>query len=292
VTVHDSQSPAGAERPAWAPEEIDIERPSAARMYDYFLGGSSNFAADRELAEEYLRVLPDMPVIARAQRAVLHRAVRHMAAEGIDQFLDLGSGMPTVGNVHEIAQSVNPEARTVYVDMDPVAVAHGRALLRGGGHTAVLRADLRDFARVLTDPAVTRLLDLSRPVGVLMIAVLHFVGDADDPVRVVGGYRDALAPGSLLAITHATSDYRPRMAREAERVYQRASHQIHYRAKAEVRALLAGWELVEPGLVDMIHWRPEPDSGPDPLGGDVTRYSGYAAVGRKPHPPVPRPARA
>ncbi len=269
-------------RPAWAPDEIDIERPSAARMYDFFLGGSSNFAADRELARQYMRVLPDMPAIARAQRSVLHRAVRFMAESGIDQFLDLGSGMPTVGNVHEIAQQVNPAARTVYVDVDPVAVAHGRALLRGVGPTAVVQADLRDPQYVLSRPEVDQLLDLSRPVGVLMIAVLHFVDERDNPAQLVAEYRGATTPGSFLAITHATSDYHPRMAREAEKVYEGASHQIHYRSKEAIAALLAGYDLVEPGLVDMIHWRPDPDAGPDPLDGDVTRYSGYAAVGRNP----------
>jgi len=269
-------------RPRWAPDSVDIERPSAARMYDYFLGGSHNFLADRRLAEEYLRVLPEMPVIAQAQRGVLHRAVRFMVESGIDQFLDLGSGMPTTGNVHEIAQALNPDVRTVYVDVDPVAVAHGRALLRDDvGNTGVVHADLRDPGYVLSQPEVGELLDLSRPVGVLMIAVLHFVGDGDDPVGVVGTYRDATVPGSFLALTHATSDYRPSMAKDAEEVYRRASHQIHYRTKREIGALLAGYELVEPGLVDLIKWRPEPDAGPDPLGGDVTRYSGYAAVGRK-----------
>ena len=165
-------------RPRWAPDSVDIERPSAARMYDYYLGGSHNFLADRKLAEEYLRVLPEMPVIARAQRGVLHRAVRFMVESGIDQFLDLGSGMPTTGNVHEIAQTVNPAVRTVYVDVDPVAVAHGRALLRDDeGHTGVVHADLRDPGYVLAQPEVGELLDLSRPIGVLMIAVLHFVAD-------------------------------------------------------------------------------------------------------------------
>ena len=269
-------------RPRWAPDSVDIERPSAARMYDYYLGGSHNFLADRKLAEEYLRVLPEMPVIARAQRGVLHRAVRFMVESGIDQFLDLGSGMPTTGNVHEIAQTVNPAVRTVYVDVDPVAVAHGRALLRDDeGHTGVVHADLRDPGYVLAQPEVGELLDLSRPIGVLMIAVLHFVADGDDPAGVVGKYRDATAPGSFLAITHATNDYRPAMAKDAEAVYQRASHQMHYRSKPDIAELLSGYALIEPGLVDMIHWRPEPDDEPDPLGGDVSRYSGYAAVGRK-----------
>lgn len=269
-------------RPAWVPDEVDIETPSIARMYDYFLGGSSNFAADRVLAKDYMRVLPDMPVIARAQRDVLRRAVQYMAKAGIDQFLDLGSGMPTVGNVHEIAQEINPDARIVYVDVDPVATAHGRALLRTNGHTGVIQADLRDPARILTDPILTGLLDLDRPVGMLMIAVLHFLGDGDAPAEVVAAYREATAPGSHLAITHATSDYHPKMAREAEEVSNRASHQIRYRTKREIGALLEGYELVEPGLVDLIRWRPDADQGPDPLDGDVTRYSGYAAVGRRP----------
>ena len=267
-------------RPPWVPDEVDMERPSAARMYDYFLGGSSNFAADRKLAQEYMRVLPDMPVIARAQRDVLRRAVRYMAEAGIDQFLDLGSGMPTVGNVHEIAQEINPDARIAYVDIDPVATAHGRALLRTNGRTAVIQADLRDPARILTDPILTGLLDLTRPIGLLMIAVLHFLGDDDAPAEVVAAYRAATAPGSHVAITHATSDYHPQMAKAAEEVYERASHQMHYRSKREIGALLAGYELVEPGLVDMISWRPDPEQSPDPLDGDVTRYSGYAAVGR------------
>src|ERR1700684_2386065 len=181
-------------RPAWVPDEVDIETPSIARMYDYFLGGSSKFAADRKLAQEYMRVLPDMPVIARAQRDVLHRAVRYMAEAGIDQFLDLGSGMPTVGNVHEIAQEINPDAHIVYVDIDPVATAHGRALLRTNGRTGVIPAAVRDPPRSLTDPILTGLLDLERPVGMLMIAVLHFLGDDDAPAEVVGAYRDATAP--------------------------------------------------------------------------------------------------
>jgi SAM-dependent methyltransferase len=269
-------------RPVWAPDEIDIETPSAARMYDYYLGGSHNFAADRALAEEYIKVLPDMPQIARAQRHVLHRMIRHLTAAGLDQFLDLGSGIPTAGNVHEIVHAANPHARVVYVDSDPVAVAHSEAILTDVPNAAVLRADLRDPDTVLTDPAVTSQLDLSRPVAVLMVAVLHFVADQDDPRGVVATYRDATAPGSCLAITHATSDYKPELARRAEAVYTRANHQIHYRTRRQILDILAGYHLLEPGLTDMILWRPEPQTAPDPLGSDVTRYSGYAAVGRRP----------
>lgn len=272
---------ASGHHPRWAPDAVDIETPSAARMYDFFLGGSYNFASDRTLAQQYMQVLPDMPIIARAQRAVLNRAVRYMAEQGIDQFLDLGSGIPTVGNVHEIAQQVNPEARTVYVDVDPVAVAHATALLEGDGQTGVIQADVRNTGHVMSQPIISDLLDLSRPVGVLMIAVLHFIADTDEPADIVAAYRERVAPGSHLAITHATSDYHPVMARQAEGVYRGASHQMHYRTKQEIASILAGYDLVDPGLVDMIQWRPDRDAGPDPLGGDVTRYSGYAAVGRK-----------
>ena len=251
-------------------------------MYDFYLGGSHNFPSDRELAEQYIRVLPDMPVIARAQRAVLHRAVRFLAGAGIDQFLDLGSGIPTAGAVHEVAREIEPEARVVYVDSDSVAVAHTAALLGGIENAGVVYADLRDPAAVLSSPVIARTLDLSRPVAVLMIAVLHFVPDEDDPAGIVAAYRDATVPGSYLAITHATSDYRPELARAAEAVYTRASHQISYRSREEILAMLDGYDLVEPGLTDMIRWRPDPAAGPDPLGGDVTRYSGYAAVGRRP----------
>ena len=269
-------------RPPWAPDEVDIETPSAARMYDYYLGGSHNFATDRALADEYIKVLPDMPQIARAQRYVMRRMVRHAAAAGVNQFLDLGSGIPTVGNVHEIAQSVNPDARVVYVDSDAVAVAHSTSLLHATPNVGVVRADLRNVPSVLTHPVVADLLDLSQPTAVLMIAVLHFVGDEDDPPAIVSAYREATAPGSYLAITHATSDYKPELARRAEQVYTRASHQIHYRTREEILRMLAGYDLVDPGLTDMIRWRPDPDAGPDPLGDDVTRYSGYAGLGRRP----------
>jgi SAM-dependent methyltransferase len=268
-------------RPTWAPDDVDIERPSAARMYDYYLGGSHNFAADRELAEEYMRVLPDMPHIARAQRALLYRALTNLCALGVDQFLDLGSGIPTGGSVHEITRALNPAARTVYVDSDPVAVAHSTALLADAPHAAVIHADLRNPGEILRNPILTGHLDLSRPVAVLLIAVLHFVPDTDDPARIVAAYRQGTAPGSYLAITHATSDYKPELARRAEDVYARADYQIFYRGRQQILDMMAGYKLLAPGLVDMINWRPDPTDGPDPLDGDVARYSGYAAVGRR-----------
>ena len=269
-------------RPTWAPDEIDIERPAAARMYDYYLGGSHNFAADRALAEQFMQVWPDMPHLARANRAYLHRAVAFLTGLGIDQFLDLGSGIPTGGNVHDVSHALNPAARTVYVDADPVAVAHSAALLRDISFATVVHADLRDAEAVLDDPFVTGFLDLSRPVAVLMVAVLHFVSGADDPAGIVASYRDATVPGSYLVVSHATSQYHPERTAQAEGIYTRSSHGMTFRDKAEILALMPGYELVPPGLVDLVHWRPDPlDTRPDPLGGDVTRYSLLAAVGRR-----------
>ena len=266
-----------------APDEVDTERPSAARMYDYYLGGSCNFAADRALAEENLRAWPDMPLIARANRDFLHRAVTHLSAQGVDQFLDLGSGIPTVGNTHDVALSLNPEARTVYVDVDAVAVAHSTVILQDVPNAIVVHADLRDPEAILTRSEVPAYLDLSRPVGVIMLAVLHFLTPEEDAAGVVAAYREATSAGSYVVISHGTGDYVPERARRASGVYERASHRLTFRSRAEVLELFEGYELEEPGLVDIIGWRPELSTGePDPIGGgDVARYSGYVAVGRK-----------
>lgn len=266
-------------RPAWAPDEIDMERPAAARMYDYYLGGSHNFAADRALADENMRVWPDLPHIARANRAFLGRAVSYLTGIGVHQFLDLGSGIPTSGNVHEIAGATHPEARIAYVDSDPVAVAHSRSLLIDEPSATVLHADLRDPDSVLEDPELRAFLDFDRPIAVLMVAVLHFVPEADDPAGVIAAYRDATVPGSHLVVSHATNEYRPEQAKRTEDIYSHASSPMTFRNRREVAALLSAYELVDPGLVDLISWRPDPrNTQPDPLGGDVTRYSGLAAV--------------
>lgn len=268
-------------RPTWAPDSIDLETPSAARMYDYYLGGSHNFAADRKLAEEYMRVLPDMPHISRANRHYLGRAVTFLAEAGIDQFLDLGSGLPTGGNVHDVAHAVNPEVEVVYVDADSVTVAHGQAMLADVPFADMVHADLRDPQSVLSSPAVAEHLDLSRPLAVLMVAVLHFVSPVDDPGAVVGAYREATVPGSYLVVSHATNDYHPETARQAENVYSQASHTMNFRSRAEVLGLMQGYELVEPGLVDVINWRPDQSPDHDPLGADVTRYNLLAAIGKR-----------
>jgi hypothetical protein len=267
--------------PPSAPEVSDFEKPSTARMYDYYLGGSHNFEADRVLAQRTIAIWPDAPHQARANRAFLRRAVACLAETGIDQFLDLGSGIPTSGNVHEVVHEVNPAAHVVYVDADAVAVAHSKALLAHVPEATAIHADLRNPEGVLGSQEVTDLLDFGRPIALLMFAVLPFVPDEDDPAAVMACYRDATATGSYLAISHWTNDYRPEHARRAEDVYSRASHAAHGRSREQIRALMAGYTLLEPGLVDIIHWRPDAQSAPDPLGGDVARYSALGAVGRK-----------
>ncbi len=264
------------ERPAWAPAELDLDRPNAARMYDYYLGGSHNFAVDRELAAKVLEAWPDMPRAAQANRAFLRRAVRFLAEQGIRQFLDIGSGIPTVGNVHEVAREAAPGARIVYVDTDPVAVTHSRALLAGDELTTVVEADGRDPAALLADSGVTGLLDLTEPVGLLMVALLHFVPDTQDPRDILAGYAGRLAPGSWLVVSHGSTDTAPGVA-TMETLYRQTSTPIQMRSRAEVAALLADVDLVEPGVEFLPGWRPD---HPDDIGGDVTWASGYGAVGR------------
>ncbi len=171
------------ERPAWAPQGIDISVPSVSRMYDFYLGGSHNFEVDREAARKAMEFLPGLPKIMQANRAFMRRAVRHAVDAGIDQFLDIGSGIPTFGNVHEVAQAADPKAKVAYVDHDPVAVAHSQAVLEGNDGTVIAAADLRRPREILDNPQVTELLDLDRPVALLLVAVLHFIEDADDPPR-------------------------------------------------------------------------------------------------------------
>ncbi|GAA4840121.1 SAM-dependent methyltransferase [Saccharopolyspora rosea] len=262
------------------PDGVDLDRANAARVYDYYLGGNHNFAADRELAEQAIALWPDLPLIMQANRAFLRRAVEFCATEGIRQFLDLGSGIPTVGNVHEVAQAVAPDSRVVYVDNESVAVASSRSMLRGNPRAATAWADLRDPEAVLGSPEVAALLDLSRPVALLMVAVLHFVLDDDHPASIVARYRDALAPGSYLVVSHATSEGRPDMVESHEELYRRrTSTPLTMRSRAQVTAFFAGFDLVDPGVVLLPQWRP--DSSED-TGGPPERFSGLAGVGRKP----------
>jgi hypothetical protein len=250
-------------------------------MYDYYLGGSHNLAVDRELAYAMLRVIPEAPRIARAQHEVLLRTVKYLAHAGVSQFLDLGAGIPAVDTVHEVARSIIPEARVVYVDRDPVAASVSRAILREVPDAAMLRADVRDARAVLGHRELRGLIDLERPVALLMSAMLHSVPEEEDPDALVAAYRDATVPGSYLAITHATDDYRPELTELTDAVYRQAGYRIVYRAKDRIARFFDGYDLVPPGLVDIIDWRPSPNQGRDPYGGDVARYSTYTALGRK-----------
>ncbi|MFG3120655.1 SAM-dependent methyltransferase [Streptomyces sp. NPDC048201] len=267
------------ERPAWAPRSIDISVPSVSRMYDYYLGGSHNFEVDREAARKAMEFLPGLPRIMQANRAFLRRAVRFAAEQGIDQFLDIGSGIPTFGNVHEIAQTARPGARVVYVDHDPVAVAHSQAVLAGNADADVVAADLRKPQEILTSPEAARLIDLDRPVALLLVAVLHFLEDADDPHRAVAELRTALAPGSLLILTHASFEGIPLPEERAEGavdVYRDIRNPLVMRSREEIARFFDGFELVEPGLVHPPQWRPEAA----PEDEDGFAFSGYAGVGR------------
>jgi hypothetical protein len=264
-------------RPAWAPDEIDLDRPNAARVYDYYCGGAHNFAVDREIGDRAIAAWPKLPLVTRANRGFLRRAVRFLAGRGVRQFLDLGSGIPTVGNVHDVALAADPACRVVYVDIDPVAVLHSRALLADRPEVTAVHADLRDPRGLLEHPEVQAQLDFAQPVAVLMVAVLHFVPDQDDPAGVVAGYRDAIAEGSYLAICHATDDASD-LAAEHQAIYAPTATPMTMRSRGEVEALFAGFELVDPGVVYLAVWRPD-DGHEVPERPEL--FAGYAGVARK-----------
>lgn len=267
-------------RPDWASPEIDVTRPSPARMYDYNLGGSHNFAVDRIYAEQMNEAIPDLPIIHRANRSFLRRVVRFLMNEGIRQFLDLGSGIPTVGNVHEIAQGIAPESRVVYVDIDSVAVIHSNAILAGNDRAAAVRADVRDAAGILADPTVRSLIDFTQPVGVLMLTVLHFVPDQDNPLDVVRTYRDATSPGSHLAISYATTEGSTgNQLEEGLRVSSRNRSVASMRGRADLPPMFEGFDILEPGVVFTPAWRP--DSADDYFSDQPDRAATLAAVGVK-----------
>jgi S-adenosyl methyltransferase len=266
------------DRPGWVAGDVDLEHPSIARVYDYYLGGSHNFAVDRRMARRAIELWPELPLIMQANRAFLRRAVRYLVRQGITQFLDIGSGIPTEGNVHEVAQAVSPEVRVVYVDLDPVAVAHSRAILSGNQRADIVQADLRDVGAILDDPRARRLIDPTQPIGVLMVAILHFVSDEADPAGIITQYRKMMAPGSYLAVTHASQVGRPDQIGPIIELYRRASNPLTMRSRLEIEALLGGFDLVSPGLMFLPLWRP--DSSVD-IDDHPERFSGYAAVGRR-----------
>jgi SAM-dependent methyltransferase len=255
--------------------------PSPARIYDYLLGGKDNYPADREAAEELLLAIPDLRMFAAENRAFMHRAVRFLVTEaGIRQFIDIGAGLPGQGNVHEIAQGIDPRTRVVYVDNDPVVLAHGRNMLQGVSGAAIIEQDLRQPAAILADGDLAKVIDFTEPVAVLMIAVLHFIDDAENPAALIAELAAALAPGSYLALSHATADSRPQSAK-AEKVYERATAQAHARSREQVRDLVAGLDLVMPGLVWAPQWRPAAGARRDQ---SASRSHVYAVMARKPSP--------
>jgi hypothetical protein len=252
-----------AERPDWVPEGVDIDVPNAARMYDYALGGYHNFAVDREHVARMEKLAPGAAAIGWANRAFIGRVVRWLVAQGIRQFLDLGSGIPTLGNVHEVAQAAAPDSRVMYVDIDPVAVLHSEAILADNPQAGALLADLRQPGAIFDHPDVNALLDFGRPVAVLCNAVLHFVLDADDPVGIMGQIRERLVADSYVGLSHANSaGAKPAEGEEVGKLYDRTPTPLRLRNATEVAAMLAGFELVEPGIVPVTQWRPElSDSG-------------------------------
>ncbi|MGH3729815.1 MAG: SAM-dependent methyltransferase [Micromonosporaceae bacterium] len=267
------------QRPDWAPADVSVDTASPARMYDALLGGSHNFEVDRMAAAGAVRMVPDLPRVAVSNRAFLRRAVRFLVDSGIRQFIDLGAGIPTVGNTHEVAQQADPGCRVVYVDIDSVAVAHATAILGDNPLASAVRGDVRTPDKVMVDPAVQRLIDWEQPVGVLLIAVLHMITDAEDPMEVVTGLRAAVPPGSYVAISHLTSAQRPQDAKRlGTHAANRSGVPIIFRTREQITGFFDGLTIVEPGVVELPQWRPEtPDDLPEPPG----RSLGLAGVGRK-----------
>ncbi|MFC0438703.1 SAM-dependent methyltransferase [Kutzneria buriramensis] len=264
---------------AWMPTGLDPDVPSAARVYDYFLGGHHNLAVDRAFAHRAAQALPDLPLILRTSRHFLRRAVHFLLDVGVTQFLDLGSGIPSAGNVHEIAQSVTGDSRVVYVDRDAVAIAHAGLMLEGDDHAVALRADMRRPWDVLHSDAVTKMLDLSQPVAVLLSAVLHFVPDDAEAQSIVAGYRGALAPGSYIVISQGTKEPAGRRGDDVIRLYEETDSPFTARDRAQFTALFKGLELVEPGVVYVPQWRPET---PEDVDDHPERSCAFGAIGRKP----------
>ncbi|NGN62819.1 SAM-dependent methyltransferase [Streptomyces sp. A7024] len=264
--------------------DLRTDRPHPARVYDYLLGGKNNYAADRAAAEAGKRANPNSLIPPRENRAFLRRAVHYLAAqEGIDQFLDVGTGLPTSPNVHEVAQAANPAARVVYVDNDPIVLTHARALLVGTpeGRTKYIEADLRDPEAILNAPELQATLDLTRPVGLLLIAIMHFVPDEAGPLDIAERLLSALPSGSFLALSHLTGDFDPKAWEGVAAIYRKSGVIMQVRTKPEVERFFDGLELVDPGVQSLPRWRPEaPAVG---TAGAVTdaEVSVYGGVGRK-----------
>lgn len=260
------------------PSGFDPNVPNIARMYDYYLGGKDHYTADRAAADDAIKADPTLVTLIRENRAFLGRAVRYLAEQGIDQFLDIGTGLPTQQNVHQIAQSVNPDARVAYVDYDGQVVAHGRALLADSAGTRMIVGDVRDTRAILENAEIRRLLDFGRPIALLLVATLHFIPDEDDPQGIMAELRDALPSGSHLVLTHASADGVPDVVAKVVEVYKRTNAPGTPRTREQVTALFGDFELLDPGLVWAPLWRPERSITLE----EALPVWFYAGVGRKP----------
>ncbi len=270
----------GQERNAYA--RIDTSVPHPARRYNYWLGGKDHFEADRQSGDAIAEAFPVVVDLARANRAFLRRSVRFLAESGIRQFLDIGTGLPAPDNTHEVAQRVAPESRVVYVDNDPIVMVHARALMQGDprGRTAYLEADLREPEVILGHPALRETLDLDRPIALMLLAILHFLGDDDQAASVVRTLVDALPSGSYLALSHGTMDFStPEGVAAYEKMYAAGGTDVRARSKATLDEYFAGLEIVDPGIVPVSDWRPEDAPADRPVSTDLGIY---AVVGRKP----------
>jgi S-adenosyl methyltransferase len=263
----------------WAPPGIDTTIPHSARMYDWWLGGKDNFASDRKLGELFIQAIPTIRTMAQENRGFMHRVTRYLAKQGIDQFLDIGTGIPTRPNLHETAQKVNPEARVVYVDNDPIVLVHARALMISDqrGRTEYIHADLSEPGKILTDESLTSTLDLNRPVGLVLIAVLMLLSDEEDPWGKAKELMDALPSGSYVAITHPGQDFDPDAMAAIVHAAQQGHMTVVPRVKEDVARFFADWELVEPGVVPVMGWRPDGEPPADP---NAAYY--WAGLARKP----------
>jgi hypothetical protein len=251
--------------------KIDTTKPHPARIYDYLLGGKDNFEVDREAAEKVAAAVPTARAEVRANRQFLRRAVAYTAGQGISQFLDIGTGIPTVGPTHEVAQSVNPQARVAYVDNDPIVLAHSRALLTTNDQTFTIQADVREPETILGDPAIRKMLDFERPIALMLVGLLYFVDDDDDPWSLVARYRDALAPGSHLLLSHVIDTPE---TRAAATTYESATSRLSPRSPERIEALFDGWDLVEPGIVPVHDWHPDGgETHADQVVGGVARLA-------------------
>ncbi|WP_067901011.1 SAM-dependent methyltransferase [Nocardia vaccinii] len=261
--------------------DLDISRAHGARIYDYILGGKDNYAADRAAGDESLKVWPALRIHMQANRAFMHRVARFLAAErGIRQFLDIGTGIPTQPNLHEVAQAVAPDARIVYVDNDPVVLVHARALMTSTdeGRTAYIDADMREPEAILTAPQLRDTLNLNEPIGLLLIAMLHFIEDDDEALRVARHVIDVLPSGSYFAATIATDDFAPEPLAKVRDLYHSHGEFLKWRTKAQAEQFFDGLELEEPGLVQMHKWRPDQVRFGSIADADIAMYG---AVGRK-----------